>query len=190
MANAFTEIRYRMTLVALPCAMTLPNGRIPVRFIASGEADAHILSTGSPYGASFNASATYEALFDNQSAYIQGSASAGVNGFGNSFLLDQIVQLLPGAQVLVILNASVQAGSPGGDPTLAHAFVDPQYLIDPAFAAFYDFDGLPIAQVPPTDPGTPGGTVPEPSTWLLMLAGVGAAVFRRSWSPAPSPLAR
>lgn len=183
-ANAFTEIRYTFSLVPLPGAMTLPNGTVPVRFIANGAASGQGLGTVGSYGPYYNASATFEALFDNQTHYIQGAASAGSNGMVDSFVLDQVVDLLPGASVLVILSASAQAGLPGGDPSTAHAFVDPQFIVDPAFAAFYAFDGLPVTPQAPGDPGDPtppgGGTVPEPATVSLLFAGVAAVGLRRS----------
>lgn len=63
----------------------------------------------------------------------------------------------------------------------AHAFIDPVFTIDPAFASRFTIEGVPAPA------GVPA-TVPEPTTWALTIVGLGlvGGVSRRRWRRLPA----
>ncbi len=125
---------------------------VPVRVIASGYAD------GSGIYGSSSAYFTLDALTP-----LFGYVSHSYGQPRQSFLIDSVIKLAPNTDFIVSLLALASAGNPY-EPALSftEAFVDPQFIIDPAFASMYTVVGLPV---------TP---VPEPSTLALVAAGLAA----------------
>jgi hypothetical protein len=100
-----------------------------------------------------------------------------------SFAVNALAFFRPNVRYDVDLFAEAWAGGPHGvvPASTAQAFVDPVFIIDPAFASLYQLVGVPT--VPPGG----GGAIPEPSVWAVLLVGfgcVGAALRRRRHAPA------
>ena len=138
-----------------------------------------------------NGSATGTGLYATSSAYftlegfelLTGYASYyhGQSGYPPSFAIDTMAFFTPNADFIVTMLALAGAGDPFvHDPASAFATVDPMFIVDPAFASAYHFEGIPTEL-------TAG--IPEPSSWALMIAGfglVGSMVRRRRTGLAPA----
>ena len=159
-AGADAGITYRVEL-------TGPAGvYVPIHIVASGYVDARILGPGSVYGATSSFIVNFSTATEERiSGYV--TISPGLTG---SFVVDQIVRVYAGSFFDVDLEVSAGAGSPGGEAAYAHAFVDPVFTIDPAFASLYRLVGIPgVGAEDPPPPPTTG--VPEPETWAIGLLG-------------------
>ena len=149
-ANASTRIVYYPRLIG-------PTGpALQVRVIASGFAEGFGLASNST--ATFVMSAVAGQLF--------GSVTHNGNELKRSFFIDTLFMFTPNEVFQVGLEASATGGDLNGiQPNFAHAFVDPQFIIAPAFASLYHFEGIPGAPAP--------AGIPEPASWALMLLGLG-----------------
>lgn len=163
-AQAFTQLQYIARLSG-------PDGpRIKVRVLAGGYADGFGVNSSS--SASFLLQGTQDlsgGLFD---LFANASDQHGVGR--DEFLIDTVVQITPNIDFLVNIRASASAGFLGaGSANFAQAFVDPRFIVlDPVLAANYHFEGIPQAAVT--------SNVPEPTTGLLLMLGMGAlGVARR-----------
>lgn len=171
-AGANAQINYRVYLYG-------PAGvYVPIRFVAAGYVDARILGSGSGYAATTSFIVNFGTATDNQ---ISGYAAISPRLTG-SFTVDETVGVYAGSFFDVQLEVSAGAGGPGSDQSYAHAFVDPVFTIDPAFAALYRLEGIPgLDEVDPSPP--PSSAVPEPGTWAIVLLGLGLLAGARRWSP-------
>lgn len=153
-AAAKARLEYRAHLAG-------PAGpAVPVRVIASGYADGSGI---------YGISSAFFAL--NALTPLFGYVSHSYGQPRQSFVIDSVIMLAPNTDFIVSLMALASSGNPY-EPALsfAEAFVDPQFIVDSAFASMYTVVGLPV---------TP---VPEADTWAMLLAGLGlvaAAVRRR-----------
>ena len=102
------------------------------------------------------------------------------NELKRSFFIDTLFLIYPNEEFQVGLEAGATGGDLNGiQPNFAHAFVDPQFIIAPAFASLYHFEGIPGAPAP--------AGIPEPSSWALMLLGLGLMGKSSAWrGKAPS----
>ena len=149
-AVARTRIIYYPRLVG-------PAGpALQVRVIASGFAEG--------FGLASNSTATF--VVNALAGQLLGSVTHNGNELTRSFFIDTLFLIHPNEEIQVSLEASATGGDLLGiQPNLAHAFVDPQFIIAPAFASLYHFEGIPGAPAP--------AGIPEPSSWALMLLGLG-----------------
>jgi hypothetical protein len=139
---------------------------VPVHVTANGHVDA--------YGESFHAAATINVFSPGQPTLVDESAIVYHYGQSQSastsatLAVDQWVNIRSNTDVYVSLSASAGTYADAlGSPVGGHAFIDPLFIVDPAFAAQYTLVGLPAA-------------VPEPaSVALLVLGGGFLAVARR-----------
>ena len=173
-AGASTELVYTVDLVG-------PAGvYVPVHVTASGFVEG--LALGATPGMS--AAASIAINFNNPTSYqLLGGVTLDRTGARMSFVIDEIVMLYAGRSIDVVMDASAGANGIYGDPSFAHAFVDPTFTIDPAYASLYRLEGIPGAVA--VDPPPPSG-VPEPGTVALFFTGLGLATLRRR-TPSPAP---
>lgn len=160
---------------------------VPVEVLASGYANGSGLYTlGGSSLPAYTAQAQFSVQTDTTPVYGQANTSTG----SGAFSVDETGYFSPDFQYIV--NLFVQAGGHGiknddGSVTsgTAQAYIDPQFIIDPAYASLYHIVGVPV---------TP--SAPEPESWALMILGVGIAgtvlrrrALRRGGSPLslPSP---
>ncbi len=151
LSSAMTQLLYAVNLVG-------PAGpAVPVRVLASGFAD----------GSGNHADASAYFLL-NALPQLRGFATYhGLSQVRSAFVIDSVVMLTPNTDYLVSRLATASAGSPfehGAD--FAEAFVDPQFIVDAAFANLYTVTGVP-------------SVVPEPGSALLCLLGL--AVLGAAW---------
>lgn len=175
-AGANAQISYRVYLIG-------PVGvYVPIRFVAAGSVDATILGPGSGYAADTSFIVNFSTATENR---ISGYAVLNLGRTG-SFAVDQTVRVYGGSFFDVQLEVSAGAGAPGGDPSAAHAFVDPVFTIDPEFAALYRLEGIPgfdaVDPTPPTIP-PPSSAVTEPGTWTIVLLGSSLLAYARRRGP-------
>lgn len=154
LSSASTQLLYSVNLVG-------PAGpAVPVRVLASGFAD----------GSGNHADASAYFLFDGL-PQLRGFASYnGLSQVRAQFVIDTVLMLNPNTDYRVSLLATANAGSPfEHGPDFAEAFVDPQFIVDAAFASRYTMTGVP-------------SVVPEPGSALLFLLGLAVlgAAWRRS----------
>ena len=149
-ANADTRIIYYPRLIG-------PAGPpLQVRVIASGFAEG--------FGLASNSTANF--VVNALAGQLLGLVTHNGNELKRSFFIDTLFLIYPNEEFQVGLEASATGGDLNGiQPNFAHAFVDPQFIIAPAFASLYHFEGIPGAPVP--------AGIPEPSSWALMLLGLG-----------------
>lgn len=88
-------------------------------------------------------------------------------GVSHSFSVNQIYDLTPGATLTLTLQANSRVRYPGiadGQFAVSGATVDPIFTVLGGYSDSYYFVGLPASAI---------GPVPEPSSWLMMVAGFG-----------------
>ena len=137
-----------------------PGGLIPVEVIVSGYA--HGYGAGYAADASIGITSSFVTLLSGNAGSSTGEAPATLS-------IDSVVMLAPNTDFTVTLNASTATFEPYlHAPEDATATVDPQFIIDPAYASRYHFEGLPTVSA-----------VPEPATWLLLYVGIAACAWRR-----------
>jgi hypothetical protein len=138
-----------------------------------------------------NGSATGTGLYGTSSAYftlegyelLTGSAFYyhGLPGFSPSFAIDTMAFFQPNRDFIVTMYATAGAGDTFIHiPVSAFATVDPMFIVDPAFASAYHFEGIPAELT---------GGIPEPDSWALMITGfglVGSMARRRRTGLAPA----
>jgi hypothetical protein len=125
----------------------------------------------SPYPIRDGANISVENIAAGRGSYCKNCDGAGVT-------FDQTIWVWSNSDISVILGASAQviydALGGGLDPMSTFgdvsAQVDPIFTIDDAAYSAFSIVGVPTGAAPPS---TPGG-VPEPASWALLLAGVGA----------------
>ena len=92
---------------------------------------------------------------------------------------DQTLSLRGGHTYIVFLSASASAQGINADyePVFrsSRAFADPYFNIDPDFLAANRGFSLAFSPGVGNTLAPPGGAVPEPATWAMMIAGFGAA---------------
>jgi len=151
-----TEIAYTLNLVGPQ------NALVPVRVTANGlaEGDGYAACCGiEPYSASVSFNA-----FSAEQGYLVFESASVYPGFTTKTLAyDQTVFVQANTDIFVSLSASAKTiASFTHTTTIAgHAFIDPQFTVDPAYASEYAFVGLPTA------------AVPEPATGALFALGGG-----------------
>ena len=150
-----TNIKYTASLMG-------PAGvLVPVRVIAYG------LAEGEGYDPccgteQYSVGAHITVDSKEQGSLISQFASANTGVLSQSFSFDQYVYMLSGTNIEVNLFAGASTISPYTHTSTitGHAFVDPQFIIDPAYASQYSFVGLPTV-------------VPEPASGVLLALGGG-----------------
>jgi hypothetical protein len=167
-ADGSSLITYRVVLEGNPAV-----GPVPINVSAGGHAAAATVPSGSPYGAYSTATAEFELLFPTSSLISVASVTCGLSCIGNPTLsFDQSFTMIAGVYFDVVMSAAASSGGGSLDPGYAEAFVDPEFTIDPAYAAGFHFEGIP-GVVP----------VPEPMTAALFALGllaVAGAARRRA----------
>ena len=129
---------------------------VPVHVIASGFAD----GTGSRTQSSafFNLNGT--SLSDSLHASVSHNFADG----RHDFMIDTFILFQPNADYRVQLLALASTGLPtDGNLNFSEAFVDPQFIVDPAFASMYTVVGV---------PDLAPASIPEPSSALLCMLGL------------------
>jgi hypothetical protein len=154
-----TEIFYTLNLVG-PA-----NTLVPVRIIASGLAEGFGYSPccgTQPY----SAAASFEIFSAEQGYLVHESAIAYTGVASASLAFDQIVFIQPNTDMFVTLTAGARTiGAYQHTSTITgHAFIDPQFIVEPAFASQYAFAGLPSA-------------IPEPASGLQLVFGGALIAF-------------
>jgi len=158
-----------------------PDALIPVRFQASGS-----VTSNGPYASGeallrFRSVAVYEgegSIWQQWNVVGSGGTDAdpGIEMLVAFFDVDQIFYLKPSITYNIEMLASAGATTAGQDNSRAHATVDPVFTILGGFASDYSLVGV---------PGGATGAVPEPASWMMMIAGfglLGAALRRRDIS--------
>lgn len=147
--------------------------RVPVHITASGHVEA--------YGENFHAAATFymfspgEATLVDESATVYRSHGSETPSTSAALAFDDWVTIRSNTDVYVSLSAS--AGTYAtylGAPVGGRAFIDPQFVVDPAFASQYTLVGLPAA-------------VPEPASAALLLIGGALVALATARRRAKSP---
>ena len=187
-AGARTTLSYRVDIVALDPSAPL-NVSIPIRIVASGFTEGADLAGGTANRAYVDASVEFIVGLNNGQANLIDVQPGDANDYAlHTFNVDQTFHFTPTDNFEVFLSAYAGAGAGGStDPGYAHAFVDPTFTIDPAFASLYQLVGIPeMSAVTPPPAGT---SVPEPSTGWLLLFGVVLLVSAGRGRTAARPLA-
>ena len=161
--QAFATLRYAFVLDG-----PATTSKIPVLLTGAGL----VFSSGDGYGVYGYASLLFEF-----SAYADGvlvdysidtlGPLTGPVGVGHSFSVNQIYDLTPGATLTLTLQANSRVRYPGiadGKFAVSGATVDPIFTVLGGYSDSYHFVGLPASAI---------GPVPEPSSWLMMVAGFG-----------------
>jgi PEP-CTERM motif len=150
LASASATVDYTIRLVGPG------GGAVPVGMLAGGYAD------GLGY---YNARASITVTQGSNTVVNRGAVSPRLApDFANGrfeFVIDQTLLLEPNVDYRVFMTAMASSGNLGVRfGSFAEAYFDPVFTIDAAFAPLYALTGVPTA-------------VPEPASWVLMLAGAG-----------------
>jgi hypothetical protein len=163
-------------------AAILASGIIKYVFQVAGDESTfvpvHVQAHGYAEGSgSFNGTANFKLFYSAPDDFPYNSIlsdSADVYGYGpghtlnyDEFEIDQWVMMWSNSNSIVEMYANAYADFYAGPGGTAHAFLDPIFTIDPAYASRFTITGL------PGDASPPSGAVPEPASWAMMLAGFG-----------------
>jgi hypothetical protein len=143
------------------------NVLVPVHITADGYAQIFGTTLDS-------ASADFEMFSGQQNPLVKVEATAhgpdaSTAGSAQATLsFDQIVYVLANTDVYVSLVVGGGSNSGTHPATVTgHAFLDPQFIVDPAYASQYAFVGLPVS------------AVPEPTIAAMLALGGGLLAFAR-----------
>ncbi len=163
--SVFTQIQYTAS-IAGPVGVS-----VPVRVIAYGLAEGEGFD---PCCGTEQYSAAAQFTMDTQQASLIAASAIVSTGFlTESFNVDQVIYIMSNTPLDIRLSAGAGTYSSYTHTSTitGHAFVDPQFIIDPAYASQFSFVGLPTA-------------VPEPASGALLALGAGVMAFIRRARPA------